>query len=94
MIHIMDDWYVDTDKYNWILFKKSVIKNENSKNYGKETNLDETYHGSLEQAIRYLCRKKQRELGKKKTTELEQFAARIEKTNNQLWKKIKEIKCQ
>lgn len=89
MIHILDNWYVDTDKYNWILFRKDTIKDEKSKNYGQEVCLEESFHGSLEQAVRHLCRHKHREFGKKKTMELNEYADIIDKSNQNLYNKIK-----
>lgn len=56
MIHIIDDWYLDTDDKCFVLKRDtgSFDKN-NNKMY-----VDYTYHSTLEQSLSYLMRKYQK----------------------------------
>lgn len=89
MIHVLDSYYADTDKYNWILLERRTIDDEKSENYGKENDYPIGYFSSIEQLIRYIIRKKKRELGKKKVKELSEYADKIEQANDKLFKQIK-----
>ena len=48
MIKITDKYYLDTDSCNYILIERSIVKDEKSKNYGKEVFKNIAYFGSLE----------------------------------------------
>ena len=48
MIKITDKYYLDTDSCNYILIERSIVKDEKSKNYGKEVFKNIAYFGSIE----------------------------------------------
>jgi len=43
------DYVIETDAYNWIVRKMATVKDEESKNYGKEYEAWVTYHATLHQ---------------------------------------------
>lgn len=48
MIKITDKYFLDSDSCNYILLEKSIIQDEKSKNYGKESFKNIGYYGSVE----------------------------------------------
>lgn len=60
MLKINEKYYLDTDACNYILIEKNIVKDETSKNYGKETfkniayynNLESLYKGIIEKEIK------------------------------------------
>lgn len=48
MIKITDKYYLDTDSCNYILMERSIVKDEKSKNCGKEVFKNIAYFGSIE----------------------------------------------
>ena len=48
MITITDKYYLDSDSCNYILIEKSIVKKEDSKNYGTETFKNIAYYGNIE----------------------------------------------
>lgn len=48
MIKITDKYYLDSDSCNYILIEKSIVKKEDSKNYGTETFKNIAYYGNIE----------------------------------------------
>lgn len=47
-IRLTDDYRLATDQFNYILQKRSVVKDENSKNYGNEAWSSIGWYGRLE----------------------------------------------
>lgn len=60
-IEVYEDWIIRSDSMNIILCKSIGIVKTKDKTTGIETEAerfkDETYHGSVEQALNALCRK-------------------------------------
>ena len=48
MLKINEKYYLDSDSLQYILIEKSIVKKEDSKNYGKETFKNVGYYGTLE----------------------------------------------
>ena len=61
MIHLYDDYYLDNDKLQFVLKKKLIVKDEESKNYGKEKFSNIGHYPKLEQLIKEASIKKLRE---------------------------------
>ena len=57
MIKINEKYYLDTDTYNYILLERSIVKDEKSKNYGKETFKNIAYYGNLETLYKAIIEK-------------------------------------
>lgn len=69
MIKITNDYYIDTDPRNWILYEKYVITEENLKKCKKAKVGDERfeaigYFPTLESLLKYLFETKKRAIAK------------------------------
>ena len=89
MIHVIADWYVDIDDYQYIL-KKDLHRKKKDKKTGKE--LDEYkvigYYSSLSKALDGLGRKVILEDLQGRSTELAEACARIREQTDR-WESIK-----
>ena len=55
LLQINEDWRIDSDQYNWILQKRSIIqRTDNIENIGKERWNNEGYFPTLPSAVRAL----------------------------------------
>jgi len=54
MVHLIDEYYLDNDAMNFMLKKRSTIKDEKSKNYGKENFTVVAYCPKFEQILKQL----------------------------------------
>ena len=79
MIKVTDRFYIDANKNCYVLKEKTIVQDENSKNYKQEIFKDAGYYTSLESLLRGIL----------KTTTRE-FIAREEE--NSIYDLIKEIK--
>lgn len=61
MIKITDKYYLDSDSCNYILIEKSIVKKEDSKNYGTETFKNVAYYGNIESLYNGLIEKEIKE---------------------------------
>jgi len=50
-IYRIGSYTIETDRDNFILRKKSTVKDKESKNYGKESTAWTTYHANIRQAV-------------------------------------------
>ncbi len=57
MIQLNDKYYLDSDVFNFILLERSIIKDENSKNFGQERFDPIAYCGTLEQVRSFIFEK-------------------------------------
>lgn len=58
LLQINEDWRIDSDQYNWILQKRTIItKTDNLENIGKEVWRNEGYHPTLPAAVAALVDK-------------------------------------
>lgn len=89
MIHIIDDWYVDVDDYQYIL-KKDLYRTRIDKKTGKESNEYKIagYYSSLSKAIDGLGRKIILEDLQGRSTELAEACACIREQTDR-WERIK-----
>ena len=79
MIKITDKYYITADINCYKLIEKSTIKDENSKNYGKNTFKDIGYYSSIEMCLR----------GFKKVITKEYCSKETENTLKELLQEIK-----
>ena len=52
MVKITDKFYIDADNHCYILKEKTIVQDQNSKNYGKELYKDLGYYTSLENLLK------------------------------------------
>lgn len=79
MIKVTDRFYIDANTNCYVLKEKTIVQDENSKNYGQEVLKDLGYYTSLESCLRGIL----------KTTTREYIAKQEE---NSIYDLIKEIK--
>jgi len=58
MVKINEEYFIDADKYNIILVKKSQIKEEKSKNFGEDKFEPIGYYSNIPDALKSLFNKK------------------------------------
>lgn len=89
MIHIIDDWYVDVDDYQYIL-KKDLHRKRKDRKSGAETDEYKTagYYSSLSKAIDALGNKFILEDLRGRSTELAEACTRIREQTDR-WESIK-----
>lgn len=61
MLKINEKYYIDSDSCNYILLEKSIVKDEKSKNYGKEIYKNIAYYGNLNSLYNGLIEKEIKE---------------------------------
>ena len=78
MIKINKSWYIDSDKYSYILFKKAK---RISKKTGEEVvaNVNVTYHPTVSDALTCLCRTLQKKLTNKNEMSLKEAIEEFKK---------------
>ena len=79
MIKVADRFYIDANTNCYVLKEKTIVQDENSKNYGQEVLKDLGYYTSLESCLQGIL----------KTTTREYIAKQEE---NSIYDLIKEIK--
>lgn len=79
MIKVTDRFYIDANTNCYVLKEKTIVQDENSKNYKQETFKDSGYYTSLESCIKGIL----------KTTTREFIAREEENSINDLIKEIK-----
>lgn len=79
MIKVTDRFYIDANTNCYVLKEKTIVQDENSKNYGQEVLKDLGYYTSLESCLQGIL----------KTTTREYIAKQEE---NSIYDLIKEIK--
>lgn len=79
MIKVTDRFYIDANTNCYVLKEKTIVQDENSKNYGQEVLKDLGYYTSLESCLQGIL----------KTTTREYIAKQKE---NSIYDLIKEIK--
>lgn len=81
MIKITDRFYIDANANCYVLKEKTIVQDENSKNYGQEVLKDLGYYTSLESCLR----------GFLKTGTREYIAKQEENSIQDLIKEINEV---
>ncbi len=61
MLKINEKYYIDSDSCNYILLEKSIVKDEKSKNYGKEVYKNVAYYGNVKSLYKGLIEKEIKE---------------------------------
>ena len=79
MIKVTDRFYIDAKTKCYVLKEKTIVQDENSKNYGQEVLKDLGYYTSLESCLQGIL----------KTTTREFIAREEENSINDLIKEIK-----
>ena len=79
MIKVTDRFYIDANTNCYVLKEKTIVQDENSKNYGQEVLKDLGYYTSLESCLQGILKKTTRE-----------YIAKQEE--NSIYDLIKEIK--
>lgn len=88
-IRLTDDYRITSDSYNLILQKRSVIKKENSENYGEETWTAISWHHSFESIIRKLIIL---EVKQSEIVELQKMCELISGVEKRVSKRLEDIK--
>lgn len=81
MIKITDRFYIDANTNCYVLKEKTIVQDENSKNYGQETFKDLGYYTNLESLLNGIL----------KITTREFIAREDENSINDLIKEIKRV---
>ena len=97
MIVFNDNYDIDTDKYNWILYEYAFVTEKNIKNYksskvGDKVLVRTTYHATLQQLLISMLERKRKNIGRKAT--IEEYIARLEKMQTKFLKEISNIKIE
>lgn len=97
MIVFNDNYDIDTDKYNWILYEHAFVTEKNIKNYksskvGDKVLVRTTYHATLQQLLISMLERKRKNIGRKAT--IEEYIARLEKMQTKFLKEISNIKLE
>ena len=80
MIIIDEKYYINADNKNYILQEKGIVKNEDSKNFGKEVFKDLGYFNSLDSVYHYVVNLKIKQyISKDKINTLEQLTNKIKR---------------
>jgi len=92
MIKITEKYYVDTDKYNYILLEKHIVtkseaENSKNKNMGDIEYKTLGYYISLEQLLISLWEKHKRSISKE--IDLQEYVDKLEKMQNTFLAKIR-----
>lgn len=89
MIHVIDDWYIDVDDYQYIL-KKDLHRKKTDKKTGKESDEYKVagYYSSLDKAINGLGKKIILDDLQGRSTELAEACTRIKEQTDR-WERIK-----
>lgn len=95
MMKITDKYYIETDKYNWILKERHVVtKEEVSKNEklteGEEIFRDPTYHSTVEHTLEYLYERRQKDIASESKT-IEEFINKVNKMKKEFCGELKTI---
>ena len=61
MLKINEKYYIDSDSCNYILLEKNIVKDEKSKNYGKEVYKNVAYYGNVNSLYNGLIEKEIKE---------------------------------
>lgn len=95
MIKITNDYYIDTDPRNWILYKKYVIEEKDLKKCKKAKVGDERYEAigyfpTLESLLKYLLEREKRDLAKSfEFQELQKFVEACRRMQNKFIEDVK-----
>ena len=74
MIEITDRFYIDADSNCYSLKEKTIVQDENSKNYGKEIYKDLGYYPTLEGCLNGILKTTAREfIGEKQKHSIEEL---------------------
>lgn len=92
MIKITEKYYVDTDKYNYILLEKHIVtkseaENSKNKNVGDIEYKTLGYYNNLEQLLIKLWDKHKRSITKE--LNLQEYVEKLEKMQNTFLAKLK-----
>lgn len=97
MIIFNDNYEIETDKHNWILYEYTFVTEKNQKNYksskvGDKVLVRTTYHGTLQQLLTSMLERKRKNIGRKAT--IEEYIARLEKMQTKFLKEISNFKIE
>ena len=84
MLKINEKYYIDSDSCNYILLEKNIVKDQKSKNYGKEVYKNVAYYGNVNSLYNGLIEKEIKENIEllnniKKIIELKEEMLKVEK---------------
>lgn len=92
MIKIDNEYIINADDNSYKLEIKGQIKDENSKNYGKEVTTTYGYYSTLESAlIGYIKAKTRKYISKETENTLDELLTEIKKYKQEIQDKIKNI---
>lgn len=95
MLKITEDYYTDADKYNWILYKKHIITEEEAlKSQEKQAGDIEykplTYHANIQNVLKKVMDIKQKNL--RVCKDLNEYYQKLNELQNKFIQEIKNIK--
>ena len=89
MIKITEKYFIDSDSKNYILKEKGIVKDEKSKNFGKESFKDLGYFRKLENLFNYIYEINIKEyIGKNNTKTVEQLLNKIKRVEKEINKQF------
>lgn len=95
MVKITDKYYVETDKYNWILkemreaTKKEIEKGDNIIN-GSLICKDQTYHATIITTLEYLFERRTKDIANECET-IEEYIKKTTKMKKEFSEQLKDI---
>ena len=92
MIKVTDKFIIDSDGSQFIVKELGTVQDEASKNFGNQTEVVYGYYPTLEGAVRGLEKHFQRRAIREKDYTLKQFANKIQKIHNEIFKSLEDKK--
>lgn len=79
MVKVTDRFYIDANANCYVLKEKTIVQDENSKNYGQEAYKDLGYYVSLESLLKGIIKTVTREYIAKNNTEINDLIKEIKR---------------
>jgi hypothetical protein len=95
MVKITDKYYVETDKYNWILKEMKVVTEEDAKRnknlkVGELMCKDQTYHATVITTLEYLFERRTKDIANECET-IEEYIKKTTKMKKEFSEQLKDI---
>ena len=87
MIQVTKKWFIDSEGYQYILFKKEKYFSEKD-NEWKERISDKSYHATVSLALNCLIKKMQKKFVKENDVSLEEAIKKFQKIENIVLKSV------
>ena len=95
MLKITDKYYLETDRYNWVLWERHIVtKDEAKKNKrqvaGQAIYRNPTYHATLENTLKFLIEKRQKDIANM-CEDINKLVTEVKHANDDIYTKIKKL---